>query len=349
MKMKPWIITGVSLLCAGAICCGAAVRAGALDQNRYLEKLHLTDNMDTPSGTVTSLLMDVDNADVTVQSGNTLSVAAKNVPEKDYSVTVENDTLYIQLNSEDEPWYSYSHFGFHPFTAPHAKITVTLPEAKYQAVAVANDAGDCEISDIQTNTLSVDLNYGDCRIENTAVASLTANSKAGDLSLSDSTVSGTVSLELDYGDLTIKQTEIGNLCKAENNCGDVSLQDVTCGSSQMTLDYGSLKLKQFTETDKTQSSAFTLSDGEMQCEESTLWNGSFDLDFGDFKATDTALYGKNTITMDFGDVELNLHGKNSDYNIGYSYAAGSLNDSSSNQILISGDKSSLDSTVTFTE
>lgn len=349
MKMKPWIITGVSLLCAGAICCGAAVSAGALNRDRYVEKLHLTDNTDTPSGTVTSLLMDVDNADVTVQSGNTLSVTAKNVPEKDYSVTVENDTLYIQLNSEDEPWYSYSHFGFHPFTAPRAKITVTLPETKYQAVAVANAAGDCEISDIQTNTLSVDLNYGDCRIENTAAASLTANNNAGDLSLSDSTISGTASLELDYGDLTIKQTEIGNLCKAENDCGDVILQDVTCGSSQMTLDYGSLKLKQFTETDKTQSSAFTLSDGDVRCEDSTLWNSRFDLDFGDIQTTDTALYGNTAIAMDYGDVRLNLHGSNADYNVGYSYAAGSLNGNSPNQILISGDQSGLDSTVTFTE
>ena len=43
MKMKPWIITGVSLLCAGAICCGAAVHAGALDQKRYMKMLDLTD------------------------------------------------------------------------------------------------------------------------------------------------------------------------------------------------------------------------------------------------------------------------------------------------------------------
>lgn len=42
MKMKPWIITGVSLLCAGAICCGAAVHAGALDQKRYMKMLDLT-------------------------------------------------------------------------------------------------------------------------------------------------------------------------------------------------------------------------------------------------------------------------------------------------------------------
>lgn len=349
MKMKPWIITGVSLLCAGAICCGTAVYAGALDQDRYREKLDLTDQTDTPSETVTSLLMDVDNADVTIQSGSTLSVTAKNVPEKDYRITIENETLYIQLNSADEPWYSYSHFGFYPFSAPRVRITVTLPDEKYRAVAVANNAGDCEISDIQTNTLSVDLNYGDCRVENIAAASLTANNDAGEVRLSNSTISGTASLELDYGDLSITQTEIGNLCKVKNNAGDVHLTDVSCGSSEMELDYGSLKLQKFTETDQTQSSAFTLSDGEMQCEESTLWNGSFDLDFGDFKATDTALYGKNTITMDFGDVELNLHGKNSDYNIGYSYAAGSLNDSSSNQILISCDKDTTDSTVTFTD
>ena len=127
------------------------------------------------------------------------------------------------------------------------------------------------------------------------------------------------------------------------------LQDVTCGSSQMTLDYGSLKLRNFTETDKNKSSAFTLSDGDVRCEDSTLWNSRFDLDFGDIQTTDTALYGNTAIAMDYGDVRLNLHGSNADYNVGYSYAAGSLNGNSPNQILISGDQSGLDSTVTFTE
>ena len=57
MKMKTWIITGVSLLCAGAICCGAAVHAGALDQKRYMKMLDLTDYTDTPDGAVSSVLM----------------------------------------------------------------------------------------------------------------------------------------------------------------------------------------------------------------------------------------------------------------------------------------------------
>lgn len=208
MKMKPWIIAGVSCLCAGTICCGAAVCAGALDQNRYRENLHLIDQTDTPSETFTSVLMDIDNADVTVQNGSKFSITAENVPQNSYHVAVEDDTLQIQLNSDSEPWYSYTHFGFHPFHAPAAKITVTLP-AEYRAVAIANHAGDCTISGIHVSTLSVDLDYG--------------------------------------------------------------------------------------------------------------------------------------------DVQLNLHGKNSDYNVGYSYAAGSLNDSSRNQILISGDKTVVDATVTFTE
>lgn len=186
-------------------------------------------------------------------------------------------------------------------------------------------------------------------MKNVTAANLTADNDAGDLLLSDSIVSGTASLELDYGDLTVKQTEIGNLCKVKNDAGDVRLTDVSCGSSEMELDYGSLKLQKFTETDQAQFSAFTIFDGDVHCETSTLWNSSFDLEFGDFSTIDTALYGKNTIAMDYGDVQLNLHGKNSDYNVGYSYAAGSLNDSSRNQILISGDKTVVDATVTFTE
>lgn len=310
MKMKPWIITGVSLLCAGAICCGAAVHAGALDQKRYMKMLDLTDYTDTPDGAFSSVLMDIESADVTVQNGSALSVAAKNVPEDSYSVTVENDTLHIQLSSNNEPWYSFTRFGFHPFSAPRAKITVTLPDAEYQAVAVANSAGDCTVSGISVSTLSLDL---------------------------------------DYGDLTAKNTEVQNLCKVKNDAGDINLTDFSCGSSEMELEYGDLKLKKFTETDKTKSSAFTLSDGDVRCETSTLWNSSFDMDFGDIQTTDTALYGNTAISMDYGDVRLNLHGSNADYNVGYSYAAGSLNGSSPNQIAITGDQTLMDSSVTFTE
>lgn len=349
MKMKPWIITGVSLLCAGAICCGAAVHAGALDQKRYMKMLDLTDYTDTPDGAFSSVLMDVESADVTVQNGSALSVAAKNVPEDSYSVTVENDTLHIQLSSNNEPWYSFTRFGFHPFSAPRAKITVTLPDAEYQAVAVANSAGDCTVSGISVSTLSLDMDYGDCQLQSVTAASLTAVNKAGELTISDSSVSGTASLVLNYGDLTAKNTEVQNLCKVKNDAGDINLTDFSCGSSEMELEYGDLKLKKFTETDKTKSSAFTLSDGDVRCETSTLWNSSFDMDFGDIQTTDTALYGNTAISMDYGDVRLNLHGSNADYNVGYSYAAGSLNGSSPNQIAITGDQTLMDSSVTFTE
>lgn len=127
MKMKPWIIAGVSCLCAGTICCGAAVCAGALDQNRYRENLHLIDQTDTPSETFTSVLMDVDNAEVTVQNGSKFSITAENVPQNSYHVAVEDDTLQIQLNSDSEPWYSYTHFGFHPFHAPAARSPSPCP------------------------------------------------------------------------------------------------------------------------------------------------------------------------------------------------------------------------------
>ena len=137
--------------------------------------------------------------------------------------------------------------------------------------------------------------------------------------------------------------------QGENDAGDINLTDFSCGSSEMELEYGDLKLKKFTETDKTKSSAFTLSDGDVRCETSTLWNSSFDMDFGDIQTTDTALYGNTAISMDYGDVRLNLHGSNADYNVGYSYAAGSLNGSGPNQIAITGDQTLMDSSVTFTE
>ena len=41
--VKSWVITGVCLIGAGVLCCTAAIGAGALNQQRYREKLHLTD------------------------------------------------------------------------------------------------------------------------------------------------------------------------------------------------------------------------------------------------------------------------------------------------------------------
>ena len=45
--VKSWVITGVCLIGAGVLCCTAAIGAGALNQQRYREKLHLTDQTDT--------------------------------------------------------------------------------------------------------------------------------------------------------------------------------------------------------------------------------------------------------------------------------------------------------------
>ena len=77
--VKSWVITGVCLIGAGVLCCTAAIGAGALNQQRYREKLHLTDQTDTPSENFTAIQVALKDADLTVQTGESVSVEAENI------------------------------------------------------------------------------------------------------------------------------------------------------------------------------------------------------------------------------------------------------------------------------
>lgn len=384
--MKPWIIVGLCCIGAGMICSAAGIAAGALNQERYLKKLDLVDKNDTITEQFHSVLIDADYAEVTVQPGDTASVTAKYIDDETYSVTVENDVLQVQQKQKGfrDQWYRFVNIG--SITVPTAKITVTLPEEKYQAIGVSANLGDCKITGLSVSTLSVDADCGMCTIQSVDAASCTVICNMGDMEISDSTVSGTATLDADCGKITLEQTEIGGackvtnamgdvrmtsvtcdsneieldcgkvtmeqtemngICKVTNAMGDVSLTSVTCGSSEMKLDCGALTLIDFQETNKTAKSSFTLDMGDMDVEDCVLYNADMTLNCGDLEVDHTPLYGDTKIDMDMGDLDLNLRGKKTDYSIEYSFAAGS-GGSASNCIVVEMDEYTVDVDVSFT-
>ena len=94
--VKSWVITGVCLIGAGVLCCTAAIGAGALNQQRYREKLHLTDQTDAPSENFTAIQVALEDADLTVQAGDSVSVEAENVSADCYDVTVRDGVLTLR-------------------------------------------------------------------------------------------------------------------------------------------------------------------------------------------------------------------------------------------------------------
>lgn len=345
--MKPWIIAGLCCMGAGLVLGTAAIAAGAFNQSRYLKNLDLIDQTDTPEEEFHSVIIDAEYADITIQPGETVSVEAKYIEADTYSVTVQDDILQIQ---QEYQWKNkwYRHFQLGPISVPRSKIIVTLPEESYQAIAVGASCGDCNISDLTASTISVDADCGKCVIQNVDAASCTVICNLGDVTIADSTIDGTAMLDADCGEITLEEMTIGNVCKVEADLGDVNLTDVTCGSSEITLDCGSLTMTDCTETDKDKDSTAALSLGDLNLKNCTLYQLSCELDCGSMDVRRTALYGNTVITADLGDIDLNLLGKKSDYNVISSFADSDYSNSK-NVVEIAGDSDMVDVSVSFTE
>lgn len=347
MKWKPWLITGVCCLGVGVICSTVAVAAGALDQNRYVEKLGLTDVTDTVTEPFSSVLVEASDAHVILKSGEIAEVKAERVSASEYSVQVKDETLQIeQKNKTKYPWYQWFQIG--TITAPQATITVTLPEETYRMVAVASTGGDCTTENLSVSTLSLDVDCGTCTIASVTAASCTVSCDMGDCRLSDSVISGTALLDLDCGDLELDQVEIGNLCRMENRMGNIHATDVTCGSSAVSLDCGNLTLEHYTETEKLKESTFLLKLGDMQLKQSVLYGADITMECGDLDTKDAALYANTTIDLDLGDIRLDLRGKSSDYQVLKTFTP-DRSEQGGNIIFLDANESLVDISVTFTE
>lgn len=341
--VKSWIITGVCLIGAGVLCCTAAIGAGALNQQRYREKLHLTDRTDTPSENFTAIQVALEDADLTVQTGESVSVEAENISADCYDVTVRDGVLRIEQKNSTLDQYTLIHLG--GFSVPTAKVTLTLPEENYKSMDISASYGDCTVDGISAQTFSANLDCGDGTFQNISTENYTAKSSYGDLQLSDSEVKDSLSVEADSGSVTFARIDIRNRCQVQDDFGDVEMNAVTCGVAEMTLDSGSLTLNRFETTDQESSSILRLDFGDLTCIRSKLWNGEFSLDCGDIQTEKTALYGGTNIELDFGNADLNLLGTSSDYSVG-KFLTGSAKSGGGNVISISGDS---DANVTFTE
>ena len=287
--VKSWVITGVCLIGAGVLCCTAAIGAGALNQQRYREKLHLTDQTDTPSENFTAIQVALKDADLTVQTGESVSVEAENISADCYDVTVRDGVLRIE---------------------------------NYKSMDISASYGDCTVDGISAQTFSANLDCGDGTFQNISTENYTAKSSYGDLQLSDSEVKDSLSVEADSGSVTFARIDIRNRCQVQDDFGDVEMNAVTCGVAEMTLDSGSLTVNRFECTDEDASSVFTLDFGNFICIRSKLWNSSISLDSGDIRTEKTALYGATTINLEFGSASLNLLGTSGDYSVGQFLAGG---------------------------
>ena len=196
---------------------------------------------------------------VPAKEGQQYLVVSYEQENQPHTVCVEDSTLIISRRDERK-WYD--HITLFSLSSP--KITVYLPETKYDSLFIDNDTGDVEtetrfiFSDVDirtdtgdvtlrsqvTGTLSVKTGTGDIDIRSINPHSVTLSATTGDVSLYNADVTEDISITTDTGHQSIHEVRCRNLT-AKCTTGGITLGQVQIENAlQFEADTGRISIGQ---------------------------------------------------------------------------------------------------------
>ncbi|MDR1712732.1 MAG: DUF4097 domain-containing protein, partial [Coriobacteriales bacterium] len=183
---------------------------------------------------ITSIDFDVDVMELHLQPGEEFALSGSYYDNNGaLEITESNGKLSVQLN-RNTYGTSILNFnwglGFNGIGEYNSQtLTLTYPaNSKFTSVILNSDYGDIEISGLNANSLSLDMDAGSFIGENIKVDSLDAY--------------------LDFGDFTINNLDVTNTATLELNSGQLSSDDggITVGELEATLDLGDIDIDELT-------------------------------------------------------------------------------------------------------
>lgn len=239
--LKIWFLVGAALVLVGALIFVCCLAIGGWDITSISDASYETTVYEFTED-VSSILIHGDTADIKfVPSGDqTTKVECLESKNESYSVTVTDGTLNIL--SRDSAWYNS--ITFFSFTSP--KITVYLPQGKYNSLTIKSDTGDIEIAkefsfaniDIDESTgdvacyasasdfTKIKATTGKIHVENTTTGALDVSVSTGNVSVTDVTCYGDVNVGVSTGKIHLTNLSCKNLV-SNGDTGDIFLKKVT--------------------------------------------------------------------------------------------------------------------------
>ena len=180
-----------------------------------------------------------DTADVTLVLSQDTKSSVVCYEEKalKHTVSVENDTLFINLESTKQ-WYEYIGINFDT-----PQITLCIPQKSYGTLSIQTSTGDVRVAD-QLAFESVDITGSTGDVTSRAsVSGLTKIAMStGDIDISNAKL-GALELSLSTGDMELSNV----ICEADAflnvTTGDVEVSDFQCGSFFSSGSTGDIVLK----------------------------------------------------------------------------------------------------------
>lgn len=156
-----------------------------------------------------------------------------------HSVTVNDDTLYINVN-EDKDWFDFININFQS-----PKITVYLPKSEYNMLSIDETTGDINISkdfkfksvDVLLTTgnvnclasasemIKINATTGNIDVEDTSAARFDLSVTTGNIDVSNVVCKGDIEVNVTTGEADLTNVKCKNLV-SDGSIGDMNLNSV---------------------------------------------------------------------------------------------------------------------------
>jgi len=253
------------------------------------------------AGGFESVSISVNTADVelVLSSDANCKVVCQEKAKLKHSVTIENQTLKIDVN-DTRKWYEHIQL----FSLGKTKVTVYLPMAELKALNIKTNTGDVKVPDSFTfNSAEVEVDTGDVffasSIANDGKVKITSDT--GDITARNLTAGG-VSVYTDTGDVELSAIKATNF-EIKTSTGDVEIDGVVINESlSVKTNTGDVELTQV------DSPSITINTDTGDVEGSVVRNMKFTVhtDTGKVRVPADGTDGTCSITTDTGDVDLRV-------------------------------------------
>ncbi len=170
-------------------------------------------------------------------------VCYENVKET-HEVKVENGTLFISLKNE-KAWYDYIGFNF---SSP--KISVYLPEFKYDSLKINSDTSDVKIAKgFKIDSIDIEVSTGNVECYAWAEEAAKIKTSTGNISIENIAV-GSLDLTVSTGKITATDIDCNGDFNITVSTGNAVLTDIRCQNLTTSGDTGKVVLKNLIATRK---------------------------------------------------------------------------------------------------
>lgn len=242
---KTWLIIAVSLIVIGGIIFTAAMAKVNWDFAELSVSKYISRNY-TISDEFRNISIAVDTADVTILpiDSKETTIECYEQEHVQHTVSVQDNTLVIEI-SDTRAWYE--HIGIF-YSTP--KITIHLPQGKYENLTISSDTGEISISKEYTfqsanlsshtggisysasveETVSIKATTGDIRVEDLAAGSMEISVSTGRITAKNIACQGEIKTKVSTGKTNLTDIQCINLIST-GNTGDIFLKNVVAANT----------------------------------------------------------------------------------------------------------------------